>query len=190
MLATVHLVWGDAKDLAKRAEEASLLAKMLRDTVAPGGSPLDDFSANLIALGDFNATAADDPIVAALATAGMVTATEIAGARRTTSDVPAGRRRRESHRATRSPTTSSPSSIRRCAGGRARPRSRCRASAARSFAWDDFILKSATELWAQAEKARRERKPRPAGAYDPTFSLSDHYPLWLELSVRPPDDVP
>lgn len=87
MLATVHLVWGDASDLERRADEAGLLAKLLAKTVStPKGGAVDEFRSNLIALGDFNATAGDDPIIGALKSAGMETAAELDGVPRTTSD--------------------------------------------------------------------------------------------------------
>lgn len=187
MLATVHLVWGDAKDLAKRAEEAGLFAKMLRDTVGPGATRIDDFRANLIALGDFNATAEDDPIVGALAKVGMGAATELVGARRTTSDVPVGPDGKVApgdaiaydqfavfDRKSRRVSDPPPFALPRLGGA--------------SFAWDDFILKSECDLWAEARRAKREKRQPPAGAYDPTFRISDHYPLWLELSVRLPEE--
>jgi endonuclease/exonuclease/phosphatase family metal-dependent hydrolase len=183
MLATVHLVWGDANDLTKRAEEASLLAKMLRDTVAPGSRPVDDFRSNLIALGDFNATADDDPIISALRAAGMVTAPELVRARRTTSDLPVGPDGKLDaadqiaydqfayfQDAPNNSTEPSSLKLARLGGG--------------SFPWDDYILQAQTERWAQAKAAKRGHRSPPAGAYDPTFGMSDHYPLWLELSVR------
>lgn len=87
MLATVHLVWGDVSDLGRRADEAGLLAKLLAATVeTPKGGAVDEFRSNLIALGDLNATADDDPIIGALRSAGMVTASELAGVPRTTND--------------------------------------------------------------------------------------------------------
>lgn len=70
---------------------------------------------------------------------------------------------------TRGPKQPPPLSLARLGGG--------------SFAWDDFILKQERGLWQEARLARRENRPSPPGAYDPTFRLSDHYPLWLELSV-------
>jgi endonuclease/exonuclease/phosphatase family metal-dependent hydrolase len=151
MLATVHIVWGVGGDLERRAEEAGLLASMLAETV--DGDEHDDFRANLIALGDFNATSATDPIVAALEAQGMVTAAELDGAPRTVNDDKDG--------------------------------------AADKIAYDQFA-------WFPPESRRRGALalPRISGASfewdkhvlgdDPSkdFKISDHYPIWLELSVR------
>lgn len=183
MLASVHLVWGDSNNLAKRAEEAGLFAEMLRKTVARRKGQSDEFRANLIALGDFNATRARDPIITALGNAGMELATELATARRTTADVPAGPDGKVAakdaiaydqfafFKPSRSANDPTPLLLPRRGGS--------------SFPWDDFILKPETKLWARAEEARRKKQPPPPGAYDPTYRISDHYPLWLELSVRP-----
>jgi hypothetical protein len=89
MLATVHVVWGEAGDVDRRAEETRLLAELLERTIrAPSGRQPDAFRANLLALGDFNAESGDDPIVGALAERGMVIAEALASVRRTTSDSP------------------------------------------------------------------------------------------------------
>lgn len=72
VLATVHVIWGAAADLASRAKEAEALARMLKRAVKrPRGGEADDFRASLIALGDFNITKPEDPIYKALVDNGL-----------------------------------------------------------------------------------------------------------------------
>ena len=88
MLASVHIVWGVSGDLERRAEETGQLARLLENTISgPKGEQPDEFRANLLALGDFNAESEQDPIVGALKARAMVTADVLAGKRRTLTDI-------------------------------------------------------------------------------------------------------
>lgn len=153
MLATVHIVWGEDDDLERRAEETGLLASLLaRSVEGSDGQQPDQFRANLIALGDFNATADDDPIVGALTRGRMSTATELADVRRTVSDTgTAGGKIAYDQFAWFPSEGNLPGALRlpRIGGD--------------SFPWDDHILGDVPSK---------------------TFHISDHYPIWLELSVR------
>jgi endonuclease/exonuclease/phosphatase family metal-dependent hydrolase len=153
MLATVHIVWGEQGDVERRAEETRLLAELLERTIqAPSGRQPDAFRANLLALGDFNAESAQDPIVGALAARHLETAEQLADVRRTTADTP-GRTGKIAYDqfAWFPPETNLPGALHlEVRGGD-------------SFPWDDHIL---------------------ADAPSKDFRISDHYPLWLELSVR------
>jgi len=153
MLASVHIVWGDTGDLERRAEEAGQLAQMLETTIkGPTGQQPDEFRANLLALGDFNAERDDDPIVTAMKGRGMITAALLEGKRRTISDSPGtGGKIAYDQFAWFPPETRLPGALRLpILGGD-------------SFEWDKHILQ---------------------GAPSKDFRISDHLPLWLELSVR------
>ena len=153
MLASVHIVWGEGGDLERRAEETGQLARLLETTIkGPHGEQPDEFRANLIALGDFNAESDADPIIGALKARQMVTADVLAEARRTLTDVagPGGKIAYDQF-AWFPSATGMPGAL------------RLPVLRGDSFEWDKHILD---------------------GAPSKEFRISDHLPIWLELSVR------
>jgi len=153
MLASVHIVWGEGGDLERRAEETGELARLLETTIkGPKGEQPDEFRANLLALGDFNAESETDPIVGALTARQMVTADVLAGKRRTTADTagPGGKIAYDQF-AWFPSSTGMPGAL------------RLPVVTGDTFEWDKHILD---------------------GAPSKEFRISDHLPIWLELSVR------
>jgi endonuclease/exonuclease/phosphatase family metal-dependent hydrolase len=93
VLATVHIFFGEKHTLPERAREVEALTKMLHRAVKqPRRGKPDDFRANLIALGDFNVTKADDVVYKAMTDNGLQPDVGTLDAPRTLKDRRAGGR--------------------------------------------------------------------------------------------------
>lgn len=150
VLATVHIIWGDEGDLDERAREAAALAKLLERAMRPARrGDADDFRSSVIALGDFNITAADDVVYRALVDNGLQPDAATIDRPRTVRDRP-GSRIAYDQIAWFAPDRPGALRFARLSGD--------------TFPWDRHVLAGA--------------------AGDTTFRISDHYPLWIELSVR------
>ena len=157
VLATVHIIWGDGDNLAPRAEEVEALAKMVKRLAkAPGGDSGVEFRSNVIALGDTNLTGEDDPIYKALVENGLQPDTETLDKPRTVSDA---------KKAGQAIAYDQIAWIAAPPGKAAPPGAlEFRRRKGDTFQWNTFVLQDADG--------------------DTTFRISDHFPLWLEFSVR------
>ncbi len=157
VLATVHIIWGDGDDLATRAQEVEALAKMVKRLAKPpGGDSGVEFRSNVIALGDTNLTGPDDPIFKALVENGLQPDAETLDKPRTVSDA------KETGKAI---AYDQIAWIAAPPGKPAPPGAlEFRRRKGDTFQWNKFVLQDAKG--------------------DTTFRISDHFPLWLEFSVR------
>lgn len=157
VLATVHIVWGSDKDLEPRAEEVEALAKMVKRLAKP---PSDDagleFRSNVIALGDENLTGEDDPIFKAMVENGLQPDVDTLDKPRTVSDA----------RAPGQAIAYDQIAWIAAPPGKSAPPGALEFHRRKgdTFQWDKFVLQHADG--------------------DTTFRISDHYPLWIEFSVR------
>lgn len=157
LLATVHIVWGKSGELGPRAEEVEALAKMVKRLAKPAsGDAGVEFRSNVIVLGDKNITSVEDPIYKALIENGLQPDVETMDSPRTVSD-----RKRPGQEIAYDQIAwlAAPP-------GKAAPPGALtfRRRKGDTFPWDEHVLKEA--------------------AGDTTFRISDHYPLWIEFSVR------
>jgi endonuclease/exonuclease/phosphatase family metal-dependent hydrolase len=157
VLATVHIVWGEDDELEPRAEEVEALAKMVKRMAKPArGDEGVEFRSNVIVLGDKNITSAEDPIYKALVENGLQPDVDTLEAPRTVSD-----RKRPGQEIAYD-------QIAWIAAPPGKPPPpgalEFRRRKGDTFPWDAFILQGVEG--------------------NTTFRISDHYPLWVEFSVR------
>ncbi|MDQ2629959.1 MAG: endonuclease/exonuclease/phosphatase family protein [Actinomycetota bacterium] len=157
VLATVHIIWGKDKDLQRRAEEVEALAKMVKRLAKPASDDAGvEFRSNVIVLGDKNVTSVDDPIYKAMIENGLQPDVDTLEKPRTVSD---RKRPGQAIAYDQLAWIAAPP-------GKAAPPGALefRRRKGDTFPWDAYVLQEAEG--------------------DTTFRMSDHYPLWVEFSVR------